>query len=143
MRVAVDEAEQAAASVLHGDETVLVVEDLEAVRRLSRTILEAHGYHVLEAASGAEAHAVAEGHAGQIDLLLSDVVMPGTDGRTLSRQLREVCPNLRVILMSGYAEDIFAHRGAIAAPLTFIQKPFSPRDLATKVREILDGPLSS
>jgi CheY-like chemotaxis protein len=137
--VAVDEAKLAATNAVHGDETVLVVEDQEAVRRLTKTILEEHGYRVLEAASGAEAHAVARGHAGEIDLLLTDVVMPGMDGRTLSEQLRDLRPNLRVILMSGYAADLIAHRDALASGLAYIQKPFRPEELATKVRGVLDS----
>ena len=124
--VAVDEANLATTNAVHGDETVLVVEDQEAVRRLTKTILEEHGYRVLEAASGAEAHAVASRHAGEIDLLLTDVVMPGMDGRTLSEQLRELRPNLRVILISGYAEDVIAHWYAIANTVAYIQKPFNP-----------------
>jgi two-component system cell cycle sensor histidine kinase/response regulator CckA len=137
--VAVDEAKLAATNAVHGDETVLVVEDQEAVRGLTKTILEEYGYRVLEAASGAEAHAVARGHAGEIDLLLTDVVMPGMDGRTLSEQLRDLRPNLRVILMSGYAEDLIAHRDALASGLAYIQKPFRPEELATKVRGVLDS----
>jgi len=137
--VAVDEAKLATTNAVHGDETVLVVEDQEAVRRLTRTILEEHGYRVLEAASGAEAHAVARGHAGEIDLLLTDVVMPGMDGRTLSEQLRDLRPNLRVILMSGYAGDLIAHGDALASGLAYIQKPFRPEELATKVRGVLDS----
>ena len=136
--VAVDEAKPAATNVLHGDETVLVVEDQEAVRRLTKTILEAHGYRVLEAASGAEAQAVASRHTGEIDLLLTDVVLPGMDGRTLSEQLKDLRPNLRVILMSGYADDVIDDLDAIASTLAYIQKPFKPHELAAKVREILD-----
>jgi CheY-like chemotaxis protein len=137
--VAADEAKLAATNPVHGDETVLVVEDQEAVRRLTKTILEEHGYRVLEAASGAEAHAVAREHAGEIDLLLTDVVMPGMDVRTLSGQLRDLRPNLRVILMSGYAGDLTAHEGAPASGLAYIQKPFVPEELATKVRGVLDS----
>ncbi|HMD71764.1 MAG TPA: PAS domain S-box protein [Bryobacteraceae bacterium] len=137
--VAADDEEPAAANVPRGDETVLIVEDQGSVRRLARMILVAQGYHVLEAANGADAHAVLRGHAGGIDLLLTDVVMPGMDGRTLSKQLRERYPNLPVILMSGYAEDVHAHRGALAGGVAYIQKPFRPDELAAKVREILDS----
>jgi two-component system cell cycle sensor histidine kinase/response regulator CckA len=138
-----DEAKPAAVNSFDGDETVLVVEDQEAVRRMAKRILEAHGYHILEAGSGAEAHAVASQHAGQLDLLLTDVVMPGMDGHTLSQQLRDLRPNLRVILMSGYAEDVIAHRGSLASGLAYIQKPFRPEELTAKVREILDSPACS
>ncbi len=136
-----DEAKPAAANVSYGDETVLVVEDQEAVRGLARRILEAHGYHVLEAASGAEAHAVASRHTGEIDLLLTDVVMPGMDGFLLSEKLRDLRPKLRTILMSGYTADLVAHRDALASGLAYIQKPFGPEELATKVRGILDAPV--
>jgi two-component system, cell cycle sensor histidine kinase and response regulator CckA len=136
-----DEAKPAATDVSHGDETVLVVEDQEAVRGLARRILEEHGYQVLEAASGAEAHAVASRHAGEIDLLLTDVVMPGMDGYLLSEEMRDLRPNLRTILMSGYGADLIAHRDALASGLAYIQKPFRPEELATKVREILDSPV--
>jgi two-component system, cell cycle sensor histidine kinase and response regulator CckA len=138
---AADEAKPTVANASRGVETVLVVEDQEAVRRLVKRILEAHGYHVLEAASGAEAHAVASGHAGEIDLLLTDVVMPGMDGRTLSEQLRELRPTLRVILMSGFAEDVVARRDALASGLAYIQKPFGPEELAARIRGILDSPV--
>jgi two-component system, cell cycle sensor histidine kinase and response regulator CckA len=136
-----DEAKPAAANVSHGDETVLIVEDHQAVRGLARRILEEHGYQVLEAASGAEAHAVASRHAGEIDLLLTDVVMPGMDGYLLSEEMRDLRPNLRTILMSGYGADLIAHRDALASGLAYIQKPFRPEELATKVREILDSPV--
>jgi CheY-like chemotaxis protein len=126
---------------LRGGETVLIVEDQEAVRRLAGRILGEQGYHVMEAANGAEAHAVAGRHAGEIDLLLTDVVMPGMDGRTLSEQLRDLRPNLRTILMSGYAEDLIARGRTIAGGLAYIQKPFNPGELAAKVRGILDSPV--
>jgi two-component system, cell cycle sensor histidine kinase and response regulator CckA len=125
------------ADALRGEETVLVVEDQEGVRRLAKAILKARGYHILEASNGAEAHAIARQHAGKIDLLLTDVVMPGLDGQALSEQLRESRPKLKVILMSGYSEDVIASRGALASNLVYIQKPFSPNDLAAKVREVL------
>ena len=121
----------------HGEETVLIVEDQQAVRRLAKKILQARGYHVLEAANGEEACAAVRQHGGAICLLLTDVVMPGVDGRTLSVQLRQLCPDLRVILMSGYSEDVIANREALAGGLTYIQKPFDPDELAATVREVL------
>jgi CheY-like chemotaxis protein len=141
--VAAEEAKPAAANASRGDETVLIVEDQPAVRGLAKAILERHGYHVLEAANGAEAQAAFAGHGGRIDLLLTDVVMPGMDGRALSEQLRKLRPNLRVILMSGYAEDVIAHRGAPESGSAYIQKPFVPDELAAKVREVLDAPVGS
>jgi CheY-like chemotaxis protein len=137
--VAADEARPAAAIVPHRDETVLIVEDQDAVRRLASMILLAHGYHVLQAASGAEAHAVVRGHAAGIDLLLTDVAMPGMDGRLLAERLRVFRPRLPVILMSGYAEDVIAQRGWLASGVAYMQKPFRPEELAAKVREMLDS----
>jgi len=126
-----------------GNETVLIVEDQEGVRSLARTILAERGYRVLEACDGAEALAIADSRTGRIDLLLTDVVMPGMDGRVLSEHLRELLPDLRVILMSGYAEDVMANRGILAGSSVYVQKPFSPGDLAAKVREVLDAPARS
>jgi two-component system cell cycle sensor histidine kinase/response regulator CckA len=135
-----DEVKPPGTKAARGVETVLVVEDQEAVRRLARRVLESHGYQVLEAGNGAEAHAVSGLYARDIDLLLTDVVMPGIDGHTLSEQLRESRPNLRVILMSGFAEDVIAQRDAVASGLAYIQKPFNPEELAATVRKILDSP---
>jgi PAS domain S-box-containing protein len=138
--MAADEVAPAVANASHGNETVLVVEDQEAVRRLARMILQMHGYRVLEAASGAEALGIAGAHAGGIDLLLTDVVMPGMDGRTLSERLRESRPHLPVILMSGYAEDVISSRGGLSGGVAYVQKPFCPNGLAAKVRQMLDSP---
>ena len=137
--LAEEEAKPAVAKVSHGDETVLIVEDQEAVRRLARMILLAHGYRVLQAADGAEAHAAVRAHAAGIDLLLTDVAMPGIDGRRLAEQLRILRPRLPVILMSGYAEDVTARRGSLASGVAYIRKPFHPEELAAKVREMLDS----
>jgi CheY-like chemotaxis protein len=141
--LATDGAKPATVDSLRGEETVLIVEDQQAVRGLAKKMLQARGYHVLDAANGDDAHAVVMRHSGAIDLLLTDVVMPGTDGRSLSEQLRQLRPNLRVILMSGYAEDMIAHRGALDSGLAYIQKPFCPDELAAKVREVLDSPVCS
>jgi two-component system, cell cycle sensor histidine kinase and response regulator CckA len=116
-----------------GSQTVLVVDDLPIVRGAVRAMLEAGGYCVLEAADGAEALRVAEQHAGRIDLLMSDVVMPGMRGPELAERLVARFPGLRVVLTSGYAEDAPALTGA-----TFLQKPFTAAELAEKLREALD-----
>jgi two-component system, cell cycle sensor histidine kinase and response regulator CckA len=122
-----------------GHETVLVVEDQDAVRRLTTAILKAYGYHVLEAGSGAEACAIAAEAAGEIHLLLTDVVMPGMNGTVLSERLREFRPGLKVVLMSGYSADMIAARGMLPEGVTYLQKPFSPQELALKVREVLSS----
>ena len=136
--VAVDEAKPAAANALHGDETVLVVEDEEAVRRLTKTILEAHGYRVLEADSGAEAHAVASRRAGEIDLLLTDVVMPGMSGPQLAERLQPLHPQMKVLYMSGYPEPRQPN-SALVSEVDFIQKPFTKQKLLRRLREVLEG----
>jgi DNA-binding response OmpR family regulator len=101
---------------------------------LAKSVLKMHGYRVLEAANGADAIAIAREHPDAIDLLLTDVVMPGISGNTLLEQLRELRPSLRVILMSGYSEDPAM---VMAAGGAYIQKPFDPDELAAKVREVL------
>lgn len=121
-----------------GTETVLVVEDDDAVRTLSRHILELAGYMVLEAASGDEALRVATGHTRRIDLLVTDVVMPGLGGRATAEQLAELHPGLQVLFVSGYTDDAVVRHGVLHDKVNFLQKPFTPALLASKVREILD-----
>jgi CheY-like chemotaxis protein len=117
---------------------VLVVEDEEMVRRLTRTILEASGYVVLEAGDGLEGLSVCQSHDGAIDLLLSDVMMPGLGGRELAARAALLRPGLRVLFMSGHTEDVILKEG-IQKGMPFLQKPFRPADLAHKVREVLDS----
>jgi two-component system cell cycle sensor histidine kinase/response regulator CckA len=121
---------------LHGSETILVVEDQEEVRVLAVAILERYGYRVLSAAGAEEAIALAKVHPGTIDLLLTDIIMPGMNGRALARQLAADRP-LRVLYMSGYTENAIAHRGILDPGLDYIQKPFTPEALAEKVRAVL------
>jgi CheY-like chemotaxis protein len=124
-------------AVLRGSETVLVVEDQREVRRLAREILEGYGYEVLEAASGAEALKVFQSHGGQVCLLLTDVVMPAMTGRELAEQMRTLRPDIKVLFMSGYTDNVIIHHGALDPQVAYIQKPFSPVSLALKVRETL------
>ena len=124
-----------------GHETVLLVEDEPDLRELALEILEMHGYRVLAAAEAGEAIRLSEGHAGRIELLLTDVVMPGMSGRELALQLAERRPELRVIYMSGYTADAMASTGVLEPEIMFLQKPYSPADLGTKVREVLDMPI--
>ena len=126
-----------AAQTLHGGETVLVVEDQEAVRELTKTVLEAYGYHVLEATNGAEALAFVERHSGEIHLLLTDVIMPGMNGMDLSRRLRVLRPKLKVLFTSGYPADVIARRGVVERDVAYLPKPFSPETLVAKVRGVL------
>lgn len=124
-----------------GSETVLVVEDESAVRRLSTRILRAAGYTVLSAANGLEALEMFEQHAGRIDLLLTDVIMPGMNGRQLAEKLKELMPGLRVLYMSGYTDNAIAHHGVLDPGMTLINKPFNAPELASKVRGVLDAPV--
>jgi CheY-like chemotaxis protein len=125
---------------LNGDETVLLVEDEEVVRRLARKMLEPRGYTVLLASSAAEAlRVIAESADRDIDLLITDVVMPGMSGRQLVEALARDRPRMRVIYMSGYTDDTIVNHGVLAAGVHFIQKPFTPDALARKVRQVLDG----
>ena len=122
----------------HG-ETVLVVEDEVSILLLARKLLENLGYAVLMASSPLEAESLAKEHSGGIHLLLTDVVMPGINGRDLAERLKEHYPSLRVLFMSGYTADVIAHRGVLDSGLNFIQKPFSRLELALKVREAITG----
>jgi PAS domain S-box-containing protein len=125
-----------------GGETILVVEDQHAVRRLTRNILKEYGYQVLEAANGDEALEIAQKHSGQIHLLLTDVVLPGINGKELSDRLKALRPALKVLFNSGYTADVIAHRGVLDQGVAYISKPFSPDTLVAKVREILAEPIS-
>jgi two-component system, cell cycle sensor histidine kinase and response regulator CckA len=121
-----------------GGETILLVEDEAAVRHLAARVLQRRGYRVLACADAGEAVAAATERDGQIDLLLTDVVMPGMNGRVLAERLREVWPGLKVLLTSGYSEEMAERRALPAGDTDFIAKPYSTEALARRVREILD-----
>ncbi|HWP34099.1 MAG TPA: PAS domain-containing protein, partial [Thermodesulfobacteriota bacterium] len=123
-----------------GRETVLLVEDEDAVRTLARQVLEQHGYRVLEAAGAADALALVEWHRGSIDLLLTDVVMPGMSGRELAERFAAARGAVKVLYMSGYTDSAIVHHGILDPGTAFLQKPFSPAALAGKVRDVLDAP---
>ncbi len=122
-----------------GSETVLLVEDEDAVRALARHVLAFCGYTVLEAADGREAVRVAEQHAGRIDLVASDVVMPYLGGRQLVERVAATRPGIKVLFLSGYTDDAVVRHGVLEAEYAFLQKPFTPTALAQKVREVLDA----
>ncbi|HVH68614.1 MAG TPA: PAS domain S-box protein [Gemmatimonadales bacterium] len=136
-------AESPAAPVLAeargGDETVLLVEDAAPVRTLARRSLEGRGYRVLDASDGPAALALSARHAGRIDLLVTDVVMPGMSGRELAERLAPQRPSMKVLYTSGYTDDTMVRQGVLTAGVAFLQKPFIPDTLARKVREVLDG----
>jgi DNA-binding NtrC family response regulator len=122
-----------------GSETVLVVEDDDALRDLAREILEMHGYTVIDARHPGEALLIVERRTGRIDLLVTDVVMPEMSGRELAERLSAVRPLLKVLYMSGYTDNAIVHHGVLDPGITLIQKPFAPDAFAGKVREVLDG----
>jgi CheY-like chemotaxis protein len=125
---------------LKGSETILLVEDEELVRELMVEVLEGRGYELLAAANGAEALAICEQHEGRIDLMVTDVVMPGMSGVELAAQARQVKPDMEVLYLSGYTNSALVAHGALGAEGHFLEKPFEPDDLARKMREILDAP---
>jgi CheY-like chemotaxis protein len=120
-----------------GSETVLVVEDQPEVRRLALTILSQKGYRLLEASNGAEALALAANYAEPIDLLLTDVVMPGMTGRELAGRLLETRPTVKVLFTSGYTAEAISHQEVLDAGAAYLPKPFTASQLALKIREIL------
>jgi two-component system cell cycle sensor histidine kinase/response regulator CckA len=120
-------------------ETILLVEDDSPILKLGQRILKDLGYVVLSAASPSEAVSLATGHAGEIELLITDVVMPEMNGRELSELLKNMYPDLKILFMSGYTADVIAHRGVLDEGVRFISKPFSKSNLASKVREVLDS----
>jgi CheY-like chemotaxis protein len=124
--------------LLQGSETVLLVEDEEVVRNLGVRILEGSGYRVMHTGNGDEAIALAREHGERIDLLLTDVVMPGMSGRELANRLTRIHPETRVLFTSGYTDNAIVHHGVLDEGVSFIGKPYSPSALAKKVREVLD-----
>ena len=123
-----------------GSETILLVEDEAAVRNLIRDTLESYGYHVLEAGGGSEALRLSREHQGPLPLLLTDVVMPGMSGRAVAQAISAARPETRILYASGYTDEAIARHGVLDPGTDFIQKPFSPDDLARRVREVLDRP---
>jgi DNA-binding NtrC family response regulator len=122
-----------------GSETILLVEDEEAVRNLTRRLLEAGGYTVLQASSAEQALEVEQRHSGRLDMLLTDVIMPGLSGPELASALLASRPQMRVLYVSGYPDEAMASQGILDPDASFLQKPFTPEILARKVREILDA----
>jgi signal transduction histidine kinase/ActR/RegA family two-component response regulator len=125
-------------SHLNGSETILVVDDTEMVRRLTRDVLSRAGYRVLEAGGADQAMQVVASQPAPIDLLVTDVVMPGRNGVELVERLCSVCTNVRVLYVSGYTDLGIVRDGLLASDAAFLQKPFTPDDLLRKVRQVLD-----
>jgi PAS domain S-box-containing protein len=124
-----------------GTETVLLVEDEPDLRELTRTVLAAKGYTVVEARNAEEAERLAESNGAKIHLLLTDVIMPGISGRELARRILARQPSTRVLYMSGYTYNVIAQGGTLERGVSFLQKPFTPSALVEKVRDVLDAVL--
>jgi CheY-like chemotaxis protein len=122
-----------------GSETVLFVEDEDAVRSVLTAVLERHGYRVLAASDPAGAIEVARTHPGPIHVLVTDVVMPGSGGRALAERIDAIRPGIRTLFISGYTEDAIVRQGVLDANVAFLPKPFSPETLARVVGEVLHG----
>jgi signal transduction histidine kinase/ActR/RegA family two-component response regulator len=135
--IEVVEAPAIAPHYLQGAETILVVEDNDAVRRIAREFLKMKGYTILEAREATEATQIMENREAKIDLVITDVLMPGMKGRELIERLAELRPDIKVLYMSAYTEDAAINIGVLSPGTEFIEKPFSPEELTAKVRQVL------
>jgi two-component system cell cycle sensor histidine kinase/response regulator CckA len=133
------EAAAPASESLRGTETVLVVEDAAALRKLSVTLIEQYGYHVISAANGADALQLVQEENLKIDLLLADVIMPGLGGHALAQRLAQVFPTMKVLYMSGHTDNSIGQRGVLAEGISLLHKPFTEEELVRKLREVLDA----
>jgi CheY-like chemotaxis protein len=124
--------------VKSGRETVLIVEDEAAILNLAKKYLEQNGYTVLAARNPMEAIGIAHDYDGEIDLLLSDVIMPGMDGSQLMEKLGNIMPTIRTMFMSGYSANVIEQRGILDKDIEFIEKPFTMRSLVHRIRRFLD-----
>jgi CheY-like chemotaxis protein len=137
--VASETEERPREEIAGGSECILVVEDDRIVLNLVERILKERGFDVHCAADGEEALGVAEKLAGDLDLLVTDVVMPGMNGRELHRRVMESCPGAKVLYMSGYTDNVIIHKGFVNEGVKFLQKPFTVRELTDKIRETLQA----
>jgi CheY-like chemotaxis protein len=122
-----------------GSETILVVEDEPMVRAITVRSLRGRGYRVVVASNGAEALAVGAEELARVELLVTDMVMPGIDGRSVAEALRQRRPGLRVLFVSGYSPEAVSERGLLEPGFQLLEKPFTPADLLARVRAVLDG----
>lgn len=126
-----------------GDETILIVEDDEALQEVTRDLLAQSGYRVLEASNGEEALLVVERHRAPIHLLLADVVMPGMSGAALAAELTQSHPEMHVLYMSGYTDETIVRSGVLKSGILLLEKPFTREALIGKVRDALAQPLAA
>ncbi len=133
------ENDAAIAPNLYGNETILIVEDNPQVRKVAHDILMLHGYTVLEAENGERAMEILNEYEEPVHLVLTDVIMPKMDGKKLADQIADSDPEVKILYMSGYTDDMIAHHGVLNGDLNFIQKPFSLQALSIKIREVLDS----
>ena len=135
----VAESESRKAGVKRGTETILLVEDDEAVRALVRQALLREGYKVLDSADPIEAQRISAAFRGRIQLLITDVVMPKVSGRELAERISPLRPTMKILYMSGYTDGAVLNSGILEAEVAFLQKPFTPDALTAKVREVLES----
>jgi DNA-binding response OmpR family regulator len=121
-----------------GHETILLVEDEQSLLKPTKMLLEKQGYTVLTASMPGEAIRIAKERSSDIQLLLTDVVMPEMNGRDLARELQSLYPHIKLLFTSGYTADIIANHGILIEGVHFIQKPYAPQSLTAKIREVLD-----
>jgi len=133
------EKEQPPVEDLGGSEVVLIVEDDDMLRKLAHKILRQRGYKVLTAEDGEDALRISKEHEGSIDLMITDVVMPKISGKETAERMQALYPHMKVIFMSGYTDNVINHHGVLTPELNFIEKPFTSKGLARKVREVLDN----
>ena len=134
-----EEKSKIADTSLYGDETILVVEDQDEVRQLILDALKLYGYNVLEAPHGGSALLTCEKHQGEIDLIISDIVMPQMNGQELVERLIPLQPQMKVLFISGYSENVFSDRNTLDPGTLYVQKPFTPIELLGKMRFVLDS----
>jgi DNA-binding NtrC family response regulator len=124
--------------LLRGDDTILVVEDNEEVRKVTARILKMQGYRILEASNEDDAFSIGDQHDGPIHLIVTDIVMPKMHGPELAKHLSSSYPEMKVIYMSGHVENVISHHGILEKGMEYIQKPFTINGLVRKAREVLD-----
>jgi CheY-like chemotaxis protein len=133
------EVENSSGAIARGTETILLVEDSDSLREVTREFLEMEGYQVMEACNGKDALDVARTHGGPIHLVLTDVLMPGMSGRDLAREVLQIHAETRILFMSGYTADAIVHHGVLDEGISLLEKPFTRSILTQKVRQTLNS----